>query len=179
IDIIEEDVILTPDTTICTGSPTQLRAGSVLDVCWSPTLYLDDHRSPNPITTAPHDMTYYLHAGITKENLIPNGDFSAGNTGFASAYNYNADGIPEGQYFVGEDPHQWNGALAGCSDRQTAGPGNMMMVNGSATEGLTVWSTTLTVTPNTNYAFSTWIQSISGANPAILQRSEEHTSELQ
>lgn len=169
IDIINEDVILTPDTTICAGSPAQLRAGPVLDVCWSPTLYLDNHQSPNPITTAPHDMTYYLHAGITKENLIPNGDFSAGNTGFTSAYNYNADGIPEGQYFVGKDPHQWNGALAGCSDRQTPSPGNMMMVNGSATEGLTVWSTTLTVTPNTNYAFSTWIQSISGANPAILQ----------
>ncbi len=169
IDITDEAVILTPDTTICEGTSGKLRTSpGVLDACWSPATYLDDPRSPNPITHTPHNITYYLNASVTKENLITNGDFSAGNSGFTSAYTYNPDGIPEGQYFIGVNPNQWNSALSGCGDH-TSGSGNMMMVNGSATEGLTVWSTTLTVAPHTNYAFSTWIQSISGANPALLQ----------
>jgi gliding motility-associated-like protein len=46
----------------------------------------------------------------------------------------------------------------------------MMMINGATTAGVNVWtSETIAVVPNTNYAFSTWIQSISPLAPSILQ----------
>ena len=45
----------------------------------------------------------------------------------------------------------------------------MMMVNGSPEIDAVVWTQTIAVTPNTNYAFSTWIQSLWDPNPAILQ----------
>lgn len=46
----------------------------------------------------------------------------------------------------------------------------MMIVNGSTVAGVNVWSSgTMTVTPNTNYAFSVWVQSVSTLAPAILQ----------
>jgi gliding motility-associated-like protein len=44
----------------------------------------------------------------------------------------------------------------------------MMMVNGSPMADVEVWKTTVPVVPNTNYAFSTWICSISVPNPAQL-----------
>lgn len=57
----------------------------------------------------------------------------------------------------------------GCGDH-TTGTGNMLMVNGDPTPGITVWKTqSIAVTPNTNYAFSVWVQSIYYANPANLQ----------
>lgn len=49
------------------------------------------------------------------------------------------------------------------------GSGNMMMVNGSPTPDVKVWTQTVPVIPNTNYAFSTWIQSLWPPNPAQLQ----------
>lgn len=44
----------------------------------------------------------------------------------------------------------------------------MMFVNGNPIPDINVWSQTVTVTPNTNYAFSTWIQSLFKDNPAQL-----------
>jgi gliding motility-associated-like protein len=45
----------------------------------------------------------------------------------------------------------------------------MMIVNGAATPNINVWCQTVSVTPNTDYAFSTWLASTISAQPAILQ----------
>ncbi|MGN6439145.1 MAG: gliding motility-associated C-terminal domain-containing protein [Agriterribacter sp.] len=58
--------------------------------------------------------------------------------------------------------------MSDCSDH-TSGNGNMFLVNGSPLEDVKVWSQTISVTPNTNYAFSTWIQALYSQNPAQLQ----------
>ena len=49
------------------------------------------------------------------------------------------------------------------------GDGNMMLVNGAQQPNVAVWTQTITVTPHTNYAFSTWVQTITTVNPAKLQ----------
>lgn len=168
VNISSENIITTPDTTICYGSTKQLRTLPALNFCWTPTTYLNDPNSANPITSTKENITYYFNAEITGTNLIVNGDFNNGNTGFTSEYNYATPNITEGQYFVGSSPQAWNASLSNCKDH-TTGTGNMLLVNGSPTSDVNIWKQTITVIPNTNYAFSTWIQALWPPNPAQLQ----------
>lgn len=168
VNIITDDEILTPDTTICAGTTKQIRTKPSLSYCWTPTTFLDNPNSPNPITSTPGDITYHLVAEVTGNNLIVNGNFAAGNTGFTSGYNFANPNITEGQFFVGASPKAWNPSLDNCTDH-TSGSGNMMLVNGSPLIDVNVWTQTITVSPNTNYAFSTWIQALWPPNPAQLQ----------
>jgi len=108
---------------------------------------------------------------ISGIELVTNGDFSAGNTGFSSSYSYcNWPGCmgPEGTYAVNTNPNVFNGGFCACGDH-TSGSGNFMIVNGAGTPGLSVWCQTIAVTPNTNYDFSTWVTSLNGGSPALLQ----------
>jgi hypothetical protein len=162
------DLILTNDTTICFGSSKQLLTKQTLNFSWSPVLYLDNPNSPNPTTSPPENITYYLTSQVTGENLIINGDFNAGNTGFTSDYQFSSSGIPPGVFFVGPNSNAWHPAMPACKDH-TRGNGNMMLVNGTEQDGVKVWSQTIQVQPNTNYAFSTWLQHITTINPARLQ----------
>jgi len=162
------NVLLTPDTAICAGARAQLRTKPILGFCWKPTTYLDNPNSANPVSSTPADITYYLNAEVPGKNLIVNGDFSQGNTGFSSEYNYANPNLTEGQYFVGPSPNAWNVSLSACSGH-TNGNDNMLLVNGAPVPGVNVWKQTVTVVPNTNYAFSTWVQALWPPNPAQLQ----------
>ncbi len=163
----DNQLIRTNDTTICSGTTKQLLSNAVSGFCWSPTTFLNDPNSPNPTSSATQSITYYLNSLVTGTNLITNGNFSAGNTGFTSQYLYITPNTAAGEYYVGTNPQAWYPAHFPCTDH-TGGNGNMMMVNGSSTPDAEVWKTTVTVTPNTNYSFSTWICSISNPNPAQL-----------
>lgn len=168
IDFAKADIVITPDTTICFGATKQLRAQPSANFCWTPTTYLNNANSPTPITSTPQNITYFYTSEVTGNNLITNGNFSNGNTGFTSAYVYAPNNTTEGEYFVGPNPTAWNGGAASCKDHTTT-TGNMMLVNGAPIANTNVWRSAVTVTPNTNYAFSCWVQSISSANPAQLQ----------
>ena len=167
VNVVQQNIILTPDTTICVGASKQLRSVPSLSFCWSPVTYLNDPLSANPITSTPVPTTYYLTAEVPGTNVITNGNFSAGNTGFTSGYSFAASNNTEGQYFVGNSPQAWNAALSNCPDH-TSGTGNMLLVKGSPTANVRVWTQTVPVIPNTNYAFSSWIQALFAPNPAQL-----------
>ncbi|HVE66263.1 MAG TPA: hypothetical protein VNC59_06750 [Thermoanaerobaculia bacterium] len=106
----------------------------------------------------------FLLAGIgSAANLIPNGDFSLGNTQFGSDYTFAAftlcGNTAENQYTVGTNPAVWNcGAIVSSVGDHTTGSGNMFIGNGGNT-GLRVWFTTtpIPVLPNTTYFFEAWI----------------------
>ena len=168
IQVQPADIILTPDTPVCAGNPVPLKTRSALDFCWSPTTYLDNPASRNPIATPPVTTKYYFTAKTTGTNLIINGNFDAGNTGFTSSYTYTSNNLNAAEYFVGTNPNSWNPGMPACKDH-TRGTGNMLLVNGSQATGVEVWSETLVIQPNTNYAFSTWLENISTLNPALLQ----------
>ncbi|MBK8737227.1 MAG: hypothetical protein IPL98_15520 [Saprospiraceae bacterium] len=52
--------------------------------------------------TSPGIYKYILTAkGISTTNLINNGDFEAGNTGFSSSYAYSSISMLRGRYYVG------------------------------------------------------------------------------
>ncbi len=162
-------IITTNDTTICFGNSKQLNSIAGISSCWQPATYLSATNVPNPVTTTPHSITYFLNSVVSGNNLIINGDFSQGNTGFTSDYLYSpSSGINAGVYNVGSIITVWHPNMSACNDH-TTGNGNMLMVNGSTDLNVKVWSQSVPVAPNTNYNFSTWLQHITTINPARLQ----------
>ncbi len=162
--IIPDDIIFTQDTTICSGTTKQLLAQSSGNFCWSPATYLNNPAISNPITSTPGTITYFYKAETLGNNLIPNGDFSAGNIGFTSDYIYQLNNTnTTAAYGINTNSQTWNPGASLCTDH-TSGTGNMFLANGATTPGLKAWKTTVPVTPNTNYQFSAWIQSISPGN---------------
>lgn len=102
------------------------------------------------------------------QELVINGDFSAGNTGFSSNYIYcNSSGClqTKGTYAVGSDPTFYHDNFLGAAHST----GNCMIINGAETPATSLWSQTVTVTRNTNYVFSTWVSSMNTISPAQLQ----------
>jgi hypothetical protein len=111
--------------------------------------------------------------------LLTNGDFSAGATGFSSAYVYSPpDGSgmnlwPEGAYDVTTDPHLDHPLFASFGDH-TTGSGEMMVVNGASNANDIVWSEGTAQSPligaaDTAYTFTFWVASVYPDSPADLQ----------
>lgn len=106
-------------------------------------------------------------------NLVPNGDFESGNTGFTSDYSYSPGGnSAEGQYTVRPNPFPWNGSFVSAVDH-TSGRGLSYVGNGSPVDGAIVWrSASITVIPGTEYFFEAYVMNVccsagyTGANSA-------------
>ncbi len=169
--MLEKDsVISTRDTVLCLNQPFSLKTRDAFSYCWSasPDLSTTDIASPVISGIVPK-TTYYVNALITGKNLIINGDFAQGNSGFVSAYRYSpGSGTSEGVYSVSSDVRAWHPSLSSCKDHSGAN-GNMLMVNGAGTTGVKVWSQKVSVQPNTTYSFLTWLQTLSLTSPAKLQ----------
>ncbi|MCS6990387.1 MAG: gliding motility-associated C-terminal domain-containing protein [Chitinophagales bacterium] len=103
-------------------------------------------------------------------NLVVNGDFENGNTGFSSAYTYcNASQCltATGAYTVGSDPAFYNNVWVGAD--HTTGSGKFFMANGSTSAGQAVWCQTVPVDPNSYYQISYYLCSLQPQAPASLQ----------
>jgi hypothetical protein len=96
-------------------------------------------------------------------NLIVNGDFEAGNTGFITDYNYNATSVvAAGSYAINTNTANVH-PLGWIYGDHTSGFGNMMIINGSTIPNIFVWEESIPVSQNTNYQFSLWLNSWSGS----------------
>jgi hypothetical protein len=110
-------------------------------------------------------------------NLISNGDFSAGNTGFTSGYSYNTlnpgPELVEGSYSVvtkADDVHfAWGNYFDHTSGNSS---GKYFVANASSDTSSTVWQSGLiTVSQaNTPYRFEAWLSKIYAyeSNPPLL-----------
>jgi len=124
--------------------------------------------------TATSSGTYWWQ--VTGSNIVTNGDFSSGNSGFTSSYSMPSScsgcccGIlsNEGTYGVNTNPHNLHTNFTSMGDH-TSGTGKMLIVNGASVANVTVWKENITIQPNTNYVFSVWATSVTSSNPAILQ----------
>ena len=101
--------------------------------------------------------------------LVFNGDFELGNTGYSSAYIYcnTQNCLDEGYYAVGVDPTYFHNNFYGAD--HTTGSGNAMIVNGASVPNTNVWCQTVSVQPYTSYFFSTWVSTMVALSPAQLQ----------
>ena len=166
--LLIDTLIITNDTSICLGQSVAIQALPTFSYSWSPKTGLNDSTISNPVATPIATTKYLLQTQTIGNNLVVNGDFSAGNTGFTSQYQYSISGIPEGVYFIGNNSYPWHPFLNSNVDH-TTGTGNMLLVNGDTVFNIIVWKQDITVVPNTNYIFTVWLQSIYSGNPAELQ----------
>ena len=102
----------------------------------------------------------------SSNNLVVNGDFSAGNTGFTSQYVDSPTGLGGlGQYAVASDPSVLNGAWPAL--KPFGSDTNMLIANGSGTANTSVWSQSVPVASNSTYVFSVQVASLY-SQPAVL-----------
>lgn len=125
-------------------------------------------------------MVTDLGCNLSGPDHVVNGDFSAGNLGFTSGYTV-CNTSPclltagayqgAGYYAIGSNPQFYHPSFWGCG--HTTGTDNFMIVNGNGVANVSVWCETITVSPNTDYVFSTWLSTMNNVgnppNPAILQ----------
>ncbi len=170
-----------PDTNVCAPGGSVGLLGSItgneLFYQWSPVTGLSNAFILNPVADITGPITYTLTAygnDPSNPNLIVNGDFGLGNTGFDSDYTYVSDipgsqmeMFPEGTYTVINNPNLVHTGFSACNDH-TGGGGNMMVVNGAASLQ-DIWCQTISVTPNTWYNVSAWVASVNPASPAKLR----------
>jgi hypothetical protein len=123
-------------------------------------------------------LTATVEGLIPSVELVTNGNFDSGNTGFISQYidvttPYNGSpnsGLwPEGTYAVTSNPHYPPNFHPSFYGTGHGGSGNFMAVNGSKSAGTVVWEETVNILPNTKYFFSTWVSAINPANLANLE----------
>jgi hypothetical protein len=108
------------------------------------------------------------HALADPVNVITNGDFEAGNTGFSSDYTFSPGNIwGPGTYDIVTDPSNSH-RLASSFGDHTTGSGNMMVVNGSTEAGLTLWFEPVPIDPGAYYTLSFWVASWFPTSPAFL-----------
>ena len=110
-------------------------------------------------------LTLSAAAQAAAPNLIANGNFESGLTGFTSDYVVGGDSWSEGVLNVGTDPKQFHSLWDSVSDGS-----NMLFVNGStAAEPRTVWSETVSLSKGASYDYSGSVISLYADNPALLQ----------
>jgi autotransporter-associated beta strand protein len=130
----------------------------------------------NPVlTNVTPEMTgtyTVIGSALSSINLVSNGDFESGNTGFVSSYGYATPAAnvlqPEGVYTVVADPKSVHDGFTTCSDHSSTGT-LQMVVNGATVANVNIWSQTVNVVPNTYYQYTYWIQSVVASNAAELQ----------
>lgn len=102
-------------------------------------------------------------------DVISNGSFSSGNTGFSTDLNLGTGFFcplcPEGTYAVGSFAFFYHSDFTG-QDHTNPPNGQFMIVNGTAQEGINVWCQQVAVIPNTNYTLRFWVRDVStNSNP--------------
>ena len=112
-------------------------------------------------------------------NLVTNGAFSSGNSGFTSELNY-VTGIftcplcPENTYTIGANAIFYHSDFIG-SDHTNPPTGNFFIANGQGQSGSNVWCQSISVQPYTDYVFTFWAQDVTNNNnphpTALLQAS--------
>lgn len=163
----------THDTlAICRGESVQLSVDpNYATYRWQPVSGLSNPTIHNPVAV-PQVITTYIVESIpaTGQNLIINGDFSNGNSGFTSQYVYSPGANPtQGVYGIFNDANDLSpNFFEHCRDH-TTGNGLMMVVDGSPIPNQEVWCQTVAIEAGKTYAFTTWLTSILQPNPAALR----------
>ncbi|MBR1923165.1 MAG: hypothetical protein IJ838_05395, partial [Paludibacteraceae bacterium] len=152
--------IVAPETQLCQLGTMQLTTDHEADYyLWRGTNLTDTiARNPSVTFTTVGQYRYTLDAMYEYgSNLIYNGDFELGNTGFVTDYTLQSSAkISMGEYNVVSTPQAANTNFSNCDDH-----GQILVVDGDITDGnLRVFSTEVDVEPDTYYAFSCYVTNI-------------------
>jgi gliding motility-associated-like protein len=158
-----------PDTTLCNGQVILLQApAGALNWTWN-------NGSQAVFVSTDTSGTYTCTALFPElgDDLVVNGDFSQGSSNFTSDLSPGAGGpfgllSFESSYAVVANGNLAHNNFANCPDH-TTGTGNMLVVNGSDVPGANIWCQTVTVQPNTFYAFTAWVATMVAEAPAVMR----------
>jgi gliding motility-associated-like protein len=170
------DLTVSANTSICAGTSTTLSvSGGAAPYTWTAVpadVTLTTPNSATP-TVSPAVTTVYTATSNTSalNNLAYNGNFSLGNQGFTTDYNYfnpTNPSLAQRAYGIVTSANVWESSFSPCTDH--TGAGNMMVVDGSTFNSGNdrLWCQTIPVTAGQNYTFSYWVQTVSTTNPGNL-----------
>ncbi len=147
---------LGPDTNICIGTPINLTLAAPAGTA----PYLWDNGTTGITRQVTNFGTYFCQASQLGNDVVVNGNFDNGNSGFTSDYIVGTGGTwgpisNPGTYLVTTNSTTAHSNFQSFPDH--SGIGNMMVVNGSGNANQSVWCQSILVTPNTDYNFSTWV----------------------
>ena len=160
---------------ICEGENVDIKAKGILNKSWGGTeLYTLINDST--IRAAPQKDAYFFigkDAGYSVgENIIINGDFESGSTGFRSDYmewtESTSGTILRGGYYIGTNPSVPQHVFKPCADH-TSGSGKMFITDAAEQANVKVWCQDIRVVKGLEYEFATWITSVFDPNPPLLQ----------
>jgi gliding motility-associated-like protein len=168
-----DSVLISQDTNITVGNAVTLRAHNLFDYQWLPASAFNNPADSFQTVSPTATTTYYITGHYISDNVVTNGNFESGNTGFNSQYQYSTTVTQAGQwgwgiiwnagtYTINSTSANVHSAFVNipCVDH-TTGSGNCMFVNGNETAGAEVWRENITVTPNTDYIFIAWVATLS------------------
>ncbi len=140
---------------------TVTSAYSVYSVTWSPSTGLSDPTILAPTATMGISSTAYTIVVQFEKSteLIQNGDFNLGFSGFTSDYYFMSTptGVSDHDSFaVGTDPSVYSTSTFPVIGDHTTGTGNMMIVDGAIDSTKHVWCESISVNSATQYLFSFW-----------------------
>lgn len=178
--IVDNDVFdAGSDITVCPSESITLNATGSLNPRWNKNV-----KQGVPFTAPAASGEYVYTAYDTTftdftNNLVVNGDFSTGNSGFSidPRYTYNPAYDPTfssfhlstNQYSILPNPKGTNPNFYNMTDHSGTNPSRMLIIDGFAWPDIAFWSQTIPVTPNTNYRFRAWFASIGTGTPADAQ----------
>ena len=153
---------------VCKGDSIVIEANEIATEVWGGdegfTLVNDSTIKVSPTV----DSYYFIGDKGGKaigENLIVNGDFENGNTGFTTEYQEKCTPTQgPGKFCINNNPKNVHGGFSACGDH-TSGTGNMYIANGAPVAGQKVWCQTVATETNKEYEFSSWVASVVGQNP--------------
>ena len=144
--------------TACVGDTIFLNASGADEYEWFHDASLSCDTCSAPYIILTDTSTYVVVKGTSSfSQMATNGNFSSGNTGFLTAYTYNATSIwNEGTYAVGPNPNAVHPNFSSWGDH-TTGTGNYMLVNGSTGGNKILWRQIVSFPPGVQVTMRWWM----------------------
>ncbi len=128
----------------------------------------------------------FAMSATSRANLLTNGDFSGGDTGFSSGYTFVPNNVENGStgiISIGTTSEIvnpfWTDPTTVVVNNNTysavpvPGTTSFLFANGSTVASTPVWSETVTLAAGTQYAFSGYLAALYNQNPAALTISNQ------
>ena len=170
------DLTLSSSSTGCNfpGAPITLTAANGgTSYSWIASTGIQISETGDSVLVNPQQTTTYTvtstTSSLTKPNLIENGDFESGTSGFFSDYGYSTSNTSGAQFAYGvvSNPKNWFVDFVTSTDH--SGSGKMLVADGATNPNKVIWSQSLPVENNKQYTFSFWAQNLVASNPAQFQ----------
>ncbi|MDR1847421.1 MAG: gliding motility-associated C-terminal domain-containing protein [Bacteroidales bacterium] len=175
VTIRNDTTITTLDSVVTVSLTAPLGAFSYLWQASNSSAVIANPSSRNTTATITDTTTFTLTATyIEPANLVVNGDFESGNTGFTTQLSYNPSTYGngglwgEGTYCVDYNAGDHHANFNTCYH---TGNGKYFMANGVTSPNYTVWQQTITTQVGSTYLFSTDCVNIApSTDPSKLSR---------